>query len=174
MTKDEVLEKLEQYKGRPIEILCDNTVQMYMGIEGHWVLTDDKGIYEVRKNSTSTTPGIAGMTQNESPFIITYTEYEHIQYIRGYLAPDVKKIKELLSSLTPMEPNVTINDIIDQICSDRIIVANSARGFSNAQSVASDDYGQFTGSFVSTSQDIPHFMESIVNRENEKTQGTKE
>ena len=162
MTKEEVLEKLEQYKGRPIEILCDNTVQMYIGIEGHWVLTDDTGLYEVRKNSSSTTPGIAGMTQNESPFIITYTEYEHIQYIRGYLAPDVDKIKTLLSGLTPMEPDKTIEDVIDEICTDRIITSNSARGFSNAKDVVSDTYGQFTGSYITTEKELPHYIKNMI------------
>lgn len=153
MTKEEVLARLEQFEGRPIEVFCDNVNIMYANIEGHWLFSDDTGLWEIRKNAPSPTPNVIGMTQEESPYIVTYTEFEHVQFIKAYIEPDAAKINELLDGLTYIGDNTkTIDEVKKEITSDRIMVANSPRGFQDDKDLYGPNgksYGQFTGTLIS-------------------------
>lgn len=171
MTKEEVLEKFEQFKGKPIKIFCDNAIFMYVGIEGHWVFTDDTGVLEIRKNGPADPSGVPGMDQNESPFVITYTEWEHIQYIMGYLPPDTQKITNILQNLTPIGTDKSIDEIIKDITSDRILMSASPRGWIDDERAFSDSYGQFPGFSISTSVNGPDpYVKHLLKKQEEKKQ----
>lgn len=171
MTKEEVLEKLEQYKGRPIEIFCDNAIHMYIGLAGHWVFSDDTGILEIRKNAVSDKGDINGMGQYESPFVITYTEWEHIQYIIAYIPPDAEKIKSILDALTPVGTDKTKEEISKEILTDSIIQAKMAIPSNFNSLYATDPYGQFPGYDVSTSINGPSkLIKHIIKETNKKSE----
>ena len=160
MTKEEVLERLEQFEGRPIEVFCDNVNILYAGIEGHWLFSDDKGLWEIRKNAPAPTPNVIGMSQEESPYIVTYTEYEHVQFIKAYIAPDTAKITEILDGLNYIgDHQKSIEEVKKEIIANKIMVANSPRGFQNDKDLYKDyagkgnSYGQFTGTLVSMDKD---------------------
>lgn len=167
MTREEVLKKLEEYKDRPIEIFLDNANYMYIGVEGHWVFEDETGLTEISVNTAGITPGVAGMTQKESPFVIFHTEWDTIQYIRGYIGPYPSKVLEVTANLAPIGTSKTLEEIQKEISSAKVMLANSPTGFSNRDEVATDSYGQFTGSAVSVTKDgIPEAVRKMAERSN--------
>lgn len=163
MTKDQVLKKLEEYKGRPVEIFLDNANYMYIGVEGHWVFEDETGLTEIAVNTAGVTPGVAGMTQNESPFVILHTEWDTIQYIRGYIGPYADKIIEITQDLKPIATDKTLKEIQDEIVTSQVMLSKSPTTFNRRDEVATDSYGQFTGSAISTSKDgVPYAIKKMA------------
>lgn len=168
MTRDEVLKKLEEYKDRPIEIFLDNANYMYIGVEGHWVFEDETGLTEISINTAGITPGVRGMTQNESPFVILHTEWDTIQYIRGYIGPYPDKILEVTNNLTPIGTSKTLTEIQNEIATSRVMMSSHPTGFSNRDEVATDSYGQFTGTAVSTSKfGVPEAIKKMAEKSNQ-------
>ena len=54
MEKADVLNTLEKYKGRMIQIgLSDDGNMMFSGLDGHWLFTDDTCVIEVKKNTSN-------------------------------------------------------------------------------------------------------------------------
>lgn len=155
MEKVDVLAKLEEFKDRPIEIYCDNSIMLYANLPGHWVFTNDNELIEIAKNSSRGLAGVEGMSQNEAPFIITYTTFDMVQYIKGYIPPNSEKIKSIVSGMDPIGTDKSIDDVIKEICQDSIILANSPHGFQNDKRYYDDTYGQFSGTFISKDGKLP-------------------
>ena len=162
MLKEEVLDRLDTFKGRVVEVFCDNNNILYSGIKGHWLFTDDVGLWEIRKNAPSPTPFVQGMSQEQSPYIVTYCDYDMVQFIRAYTTP--KEITNIITNLTPIGEDTSIEEIKTAIYSDPIIVAHSPQGFQNDPDLYrnGNPFGQFTGSMMST--DLRGIPQSVIDQ----------
>ena len=71
MNKADVLAKLEEYKGRPIQIgLSDEGAMLYSGIEGHWLFVQGDNLVEVRKNTFDSAYGFTLFLVRRVPFSV--------------------------------------------------------------------------------------------------------
>ena len=161
MEKADVLNTLEKYKGRMIQIgLSDDGNMMFSGLDGHWLFTDDTCIIEVKKNTSNGHYGFGEVMQQLNPFIITRANFADIVYIKTYMGKESGEISDFISSLTPVDDR-DINDVIKELESDSIRKANSPMGFSNNEENKS--YGIFKGSVISTEVGgIPPYLDPTV------------
>lgn len=161
MNKADVLAKLEEYKGRPVEIgLSDEGAMLYSGIEGHWLFVQGDNLVEVKKASGDGTYGFSTVNQNQAPFVVTTVPFDIVNYVRANIRNEPGDIKTMLSGLEPVGTDKALDDIIKEIEGDSIRKAMSPRGNLNTPDVNSkSSYGTFKGSAISTEIDgIPQYM----------------
>lgn len=153
MNKADVLAKIEEYKGRIIQIgLSDEGHLMFGGIEGHWLFTDGDCIVEVKKNTSNIGHyGYDSVTQQMNPFVITTANFDDILYVRSYFGSKPGEIASIMQNLKPVDSDNTIGDIIKQVEKDSIRKSSSPSGNVNDPHVAPGGaYGTFKGSMIST------------------------
>ena len=86
MTKDSIIKAREDLSGNPIRIICDNMIIVWDKADSNsvvvWDDDNDRLIaFMVNGNINDIT------LQQQFPFIVTYTDYELIQYMEMYSAP---------------------------------------------------------------------------------------
>ena len=167
MNKSIVLEKLNEYKNRPVEIGLLDVKSVYGNIEGHWLLDGGDCLIHVEKNVSNPGYEIPGITQREKPFVITNIYYDDISYIKTYVSPGNGNIQKDLGSYSPIGTDKSLDDIIKEIEGDSINRALAPRGFQNVDNVAPNgSYGTFKGSVISTSIDgLPKYYDKLLDNE---------
>ena len=172
MNKADVLAKLEEYKGRPIQIgLSDEGAMLYSGIEGHWLFVQGDNLVEVRKNTFDSAYGFTSSGQKQSPFSVMVVPFEIVNYVRTFITNEPGDIKKIVTS--DMKPvgvvDKTVGDMIAEMERDSIHKAMSPRGNLNTPDVNTKGaYGGFKGSAVSTSIDgLPNYMKKDLLDEKE-------
>lgn len=172
MTKEEVLAKIEAYKGNPIEIFCDNTIILYAGLDGHYVFEDEGGLglIEITKNSSKGLSGVNGVTQTEAPYVIQYAPYEMIQYMRAYVAVGKDTIPTVVNaSLKAVNDDRSTAEILKEIMSDPIMSARSTRGYQYDERYhLPGEYGGFRGGVITgaNGSDFSEKLTEILNSQN--------
>ena len=166
MTKADIIAKLEEYKNRAIEIgISNDDAVAYSGIDGHWLFIDDNSLVEVKKNSLS--GSFSTINQQQSPFSVLIIPFENVNYIRTYIRNEPDDIRNVIGGFTPVGDK-SIDDIIEEIESDSVRKASSARGNLNVSDVNTRGvYGKFTGTAISTDiGGIPQYMkDDLLNNE---------
>lgn len=166
MNKADVIAKLEEYKGRPIQLgLSDEGAMLYSGIEGHWLFVQGDNLVEVRKNTFDSAYGFTSSGQKQSPFSVMVVPFEIVNYVRTFITNEPGDIKKIVTSdMTPVGVDKTINEMITEMEKDSIHKAMSPRGNLNTPDVNTKGaYGGFKGSLVSTAIDgIPKYMNNLL------------
>ena len=86
MTKDSIIKAREDFSGNPIRIICDNMIIVWDKADSNSVVVWDDS--NDRLISFMVNGNINDITlQQQFPFIVTYTDYELIQYMEMYSAP---------------------------------------------------------------------------------------
>lgn len=163
MLKEEVLKKLEEYKGRLIEVgLADEGAVLYSGIDGHFLFTSGNNLVEVKKNAGDGTYGHSS-GQQQYPFKITVVNFDTVNYVRTYFGKEIEDIGKIISGLEPVGTNFTFEEIKKKLETDNIRKALSPRGNVNdGNTDPGSSYGRFTGSVVSTNIDgLPDYYDSL-------------
>lgn len=161
MTKADVLAKLEEYKGRPIELgLSDEGAMLYSGIEGHWLFVQGDNLVEVKKNSSDGTSGFSTVNQNQRPFTVTIVPFEIVNYVRTHIKNEPGDIQTIITNMEPVGVDKTLDEVIKEIEGDSIRKAMSPRGNLNVSDVnTKGSYGKFSGAAISTEiGGIPQYM----------------
>ena len=161
MTKADVMAKLEEYKGRPIEIgLSDEGAMLYAGIEGHWLFVQGDNLVEVKKNSSDGTSGFSTINQNQRPFTVTVVPFDIVNYVRTHIKNEPGDIQKIITDMEPVGVDKTLDEVIKEIESDSIRKAMSPRGNLNVSDVNTQGtYGKFSGTAISTEiGGIPQYM----------------
>ena len=166
MNKADVMAKLEEYKGRPIQLgLSDEGAMLYSGIEGHWLFVQGDNLVEVRKNTFDSAYGFTTSGQKQSPFSVMVVPFEIVNYVRTFITNEPGDIKKIVTSdMTPVGVDKTIDEMIAEMEGDSIHKAMSPRGNLNTPDVGTKGvYGGFKGSIVSTNIDgIPKYMNDLL------------
>lgn len=166
MNKADVMAKLEEYKGRPIQLgLSDEGAMLYSGIEGHWLFVQGDNLVEVRKNTFDSAYGFTTSGQKQSPFSVMVVPFEIVNYVRTFITNEPGDIKKIVTSdMTPVGVDKTIDEMIAEMEGDSIHKAMSPRGNLNTPDVGTNGaYGGFKGSIVSTNIDgIPKYMNDLL------------
>ena len=166
MNKADVMAKLEEYKGRPIQLgLSDEGAMLYSGIEGHWLFVQGDNLVEVRKNTFDSAYGFTTSSQKQSPFSVMVVPFEIVNYVRTFITNEPGDIKKIVTSdMTPVGVDKTIDEMIAEMEGDSIHKAMSPRGNLNTPDVGTKGvYGGFKGSVVSTTIDgIPKYMNDLL------------
>lgn len=153
MERDVVLDLIEKHKGTPLILgLADQAVVIWAGVEGHWLFTSDTCLVEVRINTS--TQGLynnPAVSQTELPFLITYIQYDTINFVRSFVGHEPGDIQTQLEGLSPIHTDKSLSEIMKEIESNSIRKAQSVTGSFNDPIVApGGPYGSFKGSMVST------------------------
>ena len=116
MTKADVMAKLEEYKGRPIEIgLSDEGAMLYAGIEGHWLFVQGDNLVEVKKNSSDGTSGFSTVNQNQRPFTVTVVPFDIVNYVRTHIKNEPGDIQKIITDMEPVGVDKTLDEVIKEI-----------------------------------------------------------
>ena len=161
MTKADVMAKLEEYKGRPIELgLSDEGAMLYAGIECHWLFVQGDNLVEVKKNSSDGTSGFSSVNQNQRPFTVTIVPFEILNYVRTHIKNEPGDIQTIITNMEPVGVDKTLDEVIKEIESDSIRKAMCPRGNLNVSDVNTHCvYGKFSVSAISTEIGvIPQYM----------------
>lgn len=160
MTKEEILEKFDEFKGRPIVVGLDESgICLYSGIPGHWVFVSTDFIVEVRVNTLDTL-SVPIMSQNIYPFKITCIPFDDVVYVRTFMGDKPEDIRQLIEDLTPIGTTKTKEEILTEIEGNSVRKSQSVSGNLNDEHVApGTDYGSFKGSMVSTDKSgLPQYV----------------
>lgn len=161
MNKADVMTKLEEYKGRPIEIgLSDEGAMLFAGIEGHWLFVQGDNLVEIRKNISDGNHGFNTINQQQSPFCVMVVPFEVVNYVRSFITNDPGDVKTMTTGLEPVGTDKSLDEIIKELESDPVRKASSPRGYTNNTNAGFDSpYGKFRGSMLSTDIDgIPKYI----------------
>lgn len=161
MTKEEILAKIEEYKGRPIIVgLSDAGECLYSGIPGHWLFTQGGFIVEVKVSMAEHMYTIPAISQNIYPFKMTYVPFEIVNYVQTFMGDKPGDIRQLTEDLTPIGTTKTKEEILTEIEGNSVRKTQSVSGNLNDEHVApGTDYGSFKGSMVSTDKSgLPQYV----------------
>ena len=153
MERADVIATIEKYKGKPITLgLADQAVVIWSGVAGHWLFYSDTCLVEIRVNTSS--QGLYSeftVSQNKFPFLITYVQYDTINFIRSYVGHEPGDIQATLEGLTPIHTDKSIQEIAKEIESNSVRKSQSVTGSVNDPIAApGGPYGSFKGSMIST------------------------
>lgn len=153
MQREDVIDIIEKYKGKPITLgLADQAVVIWSGIDGHWLFYSDTCLVEIRVNTSS--QGLYShsvVSQTQFPFLITYIQYDTINFIRSYVGTEEGDIQANLEGLTPIHTDKSLQEIAKEIESNSIRKSQSVTGSMNDPVAApGGTYGSFRGSMIST------------------------
>ena len=167
MKKANVLAKLDLYKDKPVEVAINGAgdITVYGNIEGRWLFDAGDYLVAVSTNTPNGRFDLGGTSQRELPFNILFIEYDDVVYVKSFI--EYNKVKDTLSTLTPIGTSKSINDVIKEISSSSIMKANSPRGYIHADyNKPNGAYGRFLGSAVSTDIDgLPQDIKDLANKE---------
>ena len=161
MDKELVLNKLEEYKDRPVEIaLSDEGIILYSNVEGHWLFSDGDNLVEIKKNCSDGAYGFSTVNQNQSPFSVLTVPFNQVLYVRLYIKNNPDDIRNIVGNLNPVGTDKSLDEIISEIEKDSIRRTMSPRGNLNTPDVnTKGSYGKFNGSAISTEiGGIPQYM----------------
>lgn len=160
MEKAKVLEIIQSAGDNPVAIFCDNAKILYVNIDDWYLFDDDgEGFISVHKNLMA---GQDIFSQENSPWVLVYTNADHIQQINVY--PKKKDMKDAISGLTKAYGfNTDINKIKESILSSSIMKATMPRSFRNDDKAPDNEsYGGDLGSAVYMEKDIPAFEKRMI------------
>lgn len=161
MLKADVLSKLDEYKGRPVQIgLSDEGIVLFGNIDNHWLFIDGDNLVEVRTNTSIDNHGTSTINQQQSPFVVTTVSMDNVVYVRSFIKNETGDIKTMIGSLTPVGTDDSIDTILKAIEGNSVRKAMSPRGNLNSSDVnTKGPYGAFKGSIISTDADgIPQYL----------------
>lgn len=168
MLKADVLSKLDEYKGRPVQVgLSDEGICLLGNIDNHWLFIDGDNLVEVKTNTSIENYGTATINQQQSPFIVTTVSMDNIVYVRSFIKNDSGDISTMIGSLTPVGTDKSLAEIIKEIEGNTVRKAMSPRGNLNTPDVnTKGTYGAFKGSVISTESDgIPKYLkDDLLNK----------
>lgn len=168
MLKADVLSKLDEYKGRPVQVgLSDEGICLFGNIDNHWLFIDGDNLIEVKTNTSIENYGIATINQQQSPFVITTVSMDNVVYVRSFIKNDTGDISTMVGSLTPVGTDKSLAEIIKELEGNTVRKAMSPRGNLNTPDVNTKGvYGAFKGSVISTESDgIPKYLkDDLLNK----------
>lgn len=168
MLKADVLSKLDEYKGRPVQVgLSDEGICLFGNIDNHWLFIDGDNLVEVKTNTSIENYGTATINQQQSPFVITTVSMDNVVYVRSFIKNDTGDISTMVGSLTPVGTDKSLDEIIKELEGNTVRKAMSPRGNLNTPDVNTKGvYGAFKGSVISTESDgIPKYLkDDLLNK----------
>lgn len=168
MLKADVLSKLDEYKGRPVQVgLSDEGICLFGNIDNHWLFIDGDNLVEVKTNTSIENYGTATINQQQSPFVITTVSMDNVVYVRSFIKNDTGDISTMVGSLTPVGTDKSLDEIIKELEGNTVRKAMSPHGNLNTPDVNTKGvYGAFKGSVISTESDgIPKYLkDDLLNK----------